>query len=119
MGTNYYAVTKYCQHCKRGNPIHIGKSSVGWMFVFHGYPDPWDEVQIRSWAEWKYCLLNEADHIEDEYGKLVSFADFKKVVENRHNPSGLKIPANEIPHHHKDKYWLDPEGQSFCSLEFS
>jgi len=33
MGINYYIVKDECEHCGRGDRIHIGKSSAGRQFI--------------------------------------------------------------------------------------
>ncbi len=37
MGINYYHRTNICKECGRYDERHIGKSSHGWQFSFHGY----------------------------------------------------------------------------------
>lgn len=39
MGTNYYLRPDPCECCGRGlEPLHIGKSCMGWCFRLHVYP---------------------------------------------------------------------------------
>ena len=84
MGTNYYLQAPKCFHCgKADEPLHLGKSSGGWCFSLHVYPEEginnWDDLQ----AHIVQCLLH--NHIiVNEYGDAVSFEEFKQVVENRH-----------------------------------
>ena len=45
MGTNYYAVRKRPSLYDR--TIHIGKSSVGWLFLFH------DNERFHTYPQFK------------------------------------------------------------------
>lgn len=62
MGTNYYAVMK---KPTIADPIHIGKSSIGWKFLFHSIPGYFNYVSGESL---------------DTYGKWVKF--LKEYTEN-------------------------------------
>ena len=81
MGTNYYLVKgehypeynngSIISHMLKwgtGRPpmIHIGKSSAGWCFGLHVYPD----FAIKTLDDWKNFttkMLADGWHIEDEY----------------------------------------------------
>jgi hypothetical protein len=113
MGTNYYyrpEGTTTCPRCGQGGAAkdeeHIGKSSAGWTFSFHG------TEFAGSYAEW-LDVLEVGGEIFDEYGRKVSLEDFKAMVEDKKN----------APHHHAREYpqgsWTDPEGHSFSGGEFS
>lgn len=83
MGTNYYLVKGehppevHYDHPLNGflkwgtgKPpmIHIGKSSGGWCFALHIYP----ELGINTLADWQVFasrLLSEGWRIENEYGE--------------------------------------------------
>lgn len=72
MGTNYYAV-------KNGptttGPLHIGKSSAGWLFLFHQQEDVWRTPpviwntynQVKKWLHYytvetnEFVIMNEYD----------------------------------------------------------
>ena len=115
MGTNYDAHLNVCPHCERAEEIiHIGKSSWGWTFSFHGTDS------IRSWNDWQTELKRSTTRIYDEYGERISYEDFAKLVEerkyqpNNHAAQCLNGTIN-------DKYtthWLDAEGNSFSEGEF-
>lgn len=69
VGTNYYLDLKVCEHCGRGGDrIHIGKSSVGWVFALHVYPDR----GIRDLEDYLPLFEAEGSKITDEYGKPVT-----------------------------------------------
>jgi hypothetical protein len=73
MGTNYYwiaAPKPPCSHCGRAYDVerkHIGKSSAGWVFALHIYP----EEGINELPDWR-DKWQEAGRIEDEYGNAAS-----------------------------------------------
>ena len=105
MGTNYYHRTNTCPRCGRYDEQHIGKSSAGWSFSFHG------TETIRSYKGW-LKVLEGGGKIFNEYGDEVTLADFKELVKYK---SGGKKHAEEYP---RDN-WLDEEGYSFSGYEFS
>lgn len=86
MGTNYYAVEK--KFSLHRNIIHIGKSSAGWKFLFHGYQNyeyAWDKspINLNSLEDWKKFLMNKEYGILDEYDEEISYEDFFKKVEEK------------------------------------
>ena len=75
MGTNYYAVKK---RPTINEPLHIGKSSAGWKFLFQEINKynsfDWD-LEIHTFEQWKDFLdLVEKKQKEkhDEYSKNVN-----------------------------------------------
>ena len=99
MGTNYYAVKK--RPTLHNHAIHIGKSSVGWKFLFQGYQKrelSYDNfITINSIGDWEKFLSNKEWVILDEYDNLVSTTDFFKMVEekqNTENPDNFSDCAN-------------------------
>lgn len=80
MGTNYYQHGNVCERCGRGDaPRHIGKSSWGWCFSLHVYP----EDGINSLEDWKRILKGPGTFIEDEYGIKISLQCLLKVITER------------------------------------
>ncbi len=83
MGTNYYLQKKSgtcptCGHCYE-NPRHIGKSSGGWCFSLHVYP----EENIITLKDWKK-LYHDADAIiVNEYGEFISANDMDAIITDR------------------------------------
>lgn len=79
MGTNYYLKSKPCEtcgHCQ--NEIHIGKSCVGWQFLFKShYPS------LGSYSEWIDEINNEKKQIYNEYNEKIEKDDFFKMIENK------------------------------------
>ena len=67
MGMNFYLCFNACPHCGRSDDrLHIGKSSFGWCFALHVYP----ELGINSLDDWRQrwmepgaAILDEADRV--------------------------------------------------------
>jgi hypothetical protein len=129
MGTNYYVASNHCECCDRyDEEYHIGKSSGGWAFSFHGYR----AERLVSWQAWKEFLKDKV--IMDEYGERIDYDWFVEYIEGpkapsytnahgrknlQHNDEGRK-PSNFGYAWFNPEYdWDDPEGYAFCSREFS
>lgn len=78
MGTNYY--TK-----KRNKDFHIGKSSIGWQFLFQGYK----EFNLNSKKDWFKYLKRYNKKIYDEYEEEIDLNDFFKLIETKNSNSNL------------------------------
>jgi hypothetical protein len=78
MGTNYYLRENICEHCGRSDePTHIGKSSAGWCFALHVYPDQ----GIHDLPDWESRWAT-APHavIKDEYGRELSADEMRLII---------------------------------------
>lgn len=88
METNYYAVKNIPTTCEEEWRIHIGKSSFGWLFLFHDcehfrtYPQviKWLDDNVRSG---NYVLMNE-------YDEVVPINDFIDLVQNKQNNANCR-----------------------------
>ena len=112
MGTNYYLHLDTCPTCKHAKErIHIGKSSWGWTFTFKAYLNEWDTLRIGTAHDWR--KRTKEGIIVDEYGKEESYDDFWKMVDDK----------SKAEHNHAKEYpdgnFLDAEGHSFSTYEFS
>ena len=116
MGTNYYVV-------KNGpsvrDPIHIGKSSIGWMFNFQTQNDKWSDPpvvwntykQVTDWLK-KYTVESSNYVIMDEYDEVVPFSDFVDMVQAKQNsPSCRDNPDNF-------RYCRNVDGYRFSDGDF-
>jgi len=125
MGTNYYVAENVCACCNRyDEKYHIGKSSWGWAFSFHGYK--YDG--LTSWQKWKEYLRDKK--LCNEYGQIIDYDWFVGFVETEKAPNYVN-PDNDhknLVHNEEgrkegwfnpDYDWDDPEGYSFSSREFS
>lgn len=79
MGTNYYLLDHHCPSCNRADRVHIGKSSWGWCFALHVYP----EESLSSWTDWCARLQQSPTQIVNEYGDSVSYEELVKIVTER------------------------------------
>lgn len=76
MGTNYYwhdVTTPF-------TPIHVGKSSGGWCFSLHVYP----ENNINDLEDWLKIFDNRMGYIRNEYGESVSRREMIDIITNRY-----------------------------------
>lgn len=84
MGTNYYLVSPECSHCgKELEPrIHLGKSSFGWCFSLHVYPEfgICDIAAIRALIVEK---IKDKWYIINEYNEQISVDKFFDIVTKR------------------------------------
>jgi len=72
MGTNYYLESKPCPHCGRGGETrHIGKSSAGWVFALHVYPND----GINDLFDWRELFNSDETVTRDEHGNTISRHD--------------------------------------------
>lgn len=88
MGTNYYLTSKSCECCgRRGDRIHIGKSSIGWCFGLHVYRDGvmfnGKELTIADLKDWIPLMNAESAQIEDEYGDVIPVVDMLSRIRER------------------------------------
>lgn len=114
MSTNYYAITNRCGFCGRSNREHIGKRSGGEVFFYAG-----DDAGKRSWTAWKeYLASKHVELIEDEYRRPVDLSTFVAMVESMPN-RGKQYESDSAFSRYGDSAWLDDEGYSFCTWEFS
>lgn len=89
MGTNYYVVPN---RPSVNEPIHIGKSSIGWLFNFQAQREPWHDPpiewntfeQVRDWL-YKYTVESNEFVIMDEYDKIIPFNDLMELIEDKQN----------------------------------
>lgn len=90
MGTNYYFYRKVCGHCGRGDePIHIGKSSFGWCFSLHIYP----EEDIHDLPDWQRAWDEPESIIKDEYGQAITKEDMLvKITQRGDNKTNWEKP---------------------------
>jgi hypothetical protein len=92
MGTNYYLHENACPTCGRGpEPLHIGKSSGGWVFALHVIP----EEGINDLPDW-IKRWEKGGVVKDEYGETVTPEEMISVIKDRawgRWDGGRKVPG--------------------------
>lgn len=109
MGTNYYMSTRSMPACAGyfgcsdytltdtpdwGYQIHIGKSSLGWTFLFHGYK------HVHSFDDLKKIIKSGEWILYDEYKRpwtldeLESLIDSKKYGQSHVSKLDVKTDAD-------------------------
>lgn len=84
MGTNYYIwVDTADGECEK---IHIGKSSMGWVFSLRIY----ENKNILSLYDWMPVILNTNHVIRDEYDRNITAAEMLRTITCR----GREEPGN-------------------------
>lgn len=114
MGTNYYAESSV-----HGVPVrlHIGKSSVGWKFLFAQYDN------LRSWQEWKAYLEQPNVSIVDEHDDTMGFVNFSQMVwDKQHSPGARDFLNASVTDWGPDidrgrSEYVDKYGYRFCKSD--
>lgn len=100
MGTNYYAVRR---KPTLEEPIHIGKSSGGWLFCFQEQKINWGKYhcewhtynQVKAWLKEHTTGENPPYTILNEYDEELTFDEFIKIVDDKQkDPHCLSNPEN-------------------------
>lgn len=116
MGTNYYAV-KNCPSL--AGPIHIGKSSAGWLFSFQSQNDKWRDPPV-VWNTYKQVIdwlhkntVEKTDYvILNEYDEIIPFDDFVELVQSKQNDLLCKGNPDNF------SYSRNVDGYRFSDEEF-
>lgn len=98
------------------DPIHIGKSSIGWKFLFHtvpGYINYINGESLDSYSRWIRFLKEYTDNdtivIMNEYDEEVSLTDLIELVQRK------QLETNDDNFKHCDNV----EGYRFFIGDFS
>jgi len=94
MGTNYYWYkVPPCPCCGREyESLHIGKSSAGWCFSLHIYP----EQDLNTLSKWKRLWKLPGSYIKDEYGAHITVSQMLDIITKRSRQGPLP-----------DRQWLE------------
>lgn len=110
MGTNYYLVKN---RPSTDSGLHIGKSSLGWRFLFHKLPIWETDKPLNTFEQWRDYLKETTESgnyvIMNEYDEVVSLDDFLKMVANKQNENKPDM----------FEYCENVNGYRFASGEFS
>jgi hypothetical protein len=85
MGTNYYVWTN------TRDEMHIGKSSMGWVFALRVYP----ELGINNLYDWLPILLNPENKIRNEYSREVSSQEMLETIVLRSRDDSVRWSESE------------------------
>lgn len=110
MGMNYYVKIGKTE-------LHIGKSSIGWQFLFQGHIG----YDLDSKLEWLMFLSKYKKHIYDSDEQKISFNELRELIE-RKSPNDLTlkshydecVKSNQLEHFVKK----DSEGYTIIFNEF-
>ena len=88
MGPNYYVVPN---RPSMREPVHIGKSSAGWLFGFQEQDNPWWDDPPVVWHTYNQVMdwlrkwtVEKTDYvIMNEYDEIVTYEEFKKLVDDK------------------------------------
>lgn len=117
MGTNYYVVRN---RPTTDDPIHIGKNSYGWLFLFEAHNDTWADPpiiwntfdQVKEWLK-KYTIDSTDYVIIDEYDEIVPYDEFVSMVETNQND------VFSLSNEDNFKHCRNVNGYRFSDQEFS
>ncbi|MBR3445591.1 MAG: hypothetical protein IKH14_07000 [Prevotella sp.] len=117
MGTNYYAVKN---RPTTQEPIHIGKSSIGWLFCFERQHIPWNDPpvewntyeQVKDWLI-KYTVESDYYVIINEYDEIISFDEFVEMVDEKQNDEFCKSNEDNFAYSDNVNGYRFTEGD-FC-----
>ena len=112
MGKNYYLKLKHGVSSDYfiSAGLHIGKSSVGWKFVFQAYDFP----RITSFNQWITKLKDSTYEIIDEDNEKIDLNELLELIE-----SNSKEKSQSENNKSERYYFQDEQGYEFCSVEFS
>lgn len=101
MGTNYYYHPGgRCYACGRSDDhIHIGKSSAGWVFSLHVYPDDEDD-RPSTWVDWLKLFAAPEAAITDEYGRDISVSAMVEIVTERGRDGLFEFKSQWLAENH-------------------
>ena len=90
MGTNFYLQKGSCANCRHmPESTHLGKSSSGWCFGLHVYPECGihDLPELLDWLKGELGYLKRPPQdwpkIVDEYGQVHTLESFLEAVTKR------------------------------------
>lgn len=107
MSTNFYAHPRNTKFWGT-DPIHIGKSSGGWSFLWHAIPS----AGLTSVEAWVDLLLSASTRITDEYGRKYSFFQF--IGEVRSTDESSSGPRELYSGQYVDKFGNVFDDHDFC-----
>lgn len=85
MGTNYYLVKN---RPSIDSGLHIGKSSIGWRFLFRKYNNPFEvDNFLDTFERWRDYLKEATESgthvIMNEYDDIVTYEFLMELIESK------------------------------------
>jgi hypothetical protein len=81
-------------------PVHIGKCSFGWKFLFRLHPFYSDYKTLKKWIKDKVII--------DEYGRIKTYRNFVKMIKYK----------QQYKHHFGTRGYRDIKGYDFLDIGF-
>lgn len=107
MGTNYYLKSIACKTCGHSQTeLHIGKSSMGWKFLFNG-----NDFYRSNFDSWMEEFKHPNKQIYDENNQKLTLEEFLDIVEKK-SEGKCHLDSN-FP-----AFYQDEKGYDFCRNEF-
>jgi len=105
MSTNYYYYHHHhCPHCGRNDPpLHVGKSSSGWCFALHVYPD----AGLHTLADW-VVRWRAGGVIQDQHGDTVAVEDMLSVISERTGDGSNSFAMSDYSVYHNGAIDSEP-----------
>ena len=98
MGTNYYVYIANEDVTKDAEELHIGKSSIGWVFSLRIHP----ERGIHTLYDWMPVLLNHQNVIRDEYGRNITAHEMLRTITMRERSEPVNWSEQEFELNHAE-----------------
>ena len=125
MGTNYYSVTKRYRDLERDGDLryetlgtqeklHIGKSSAGWHFGLHVFP----ETGIHDIEGWVPYLLCSDRVIVDEYGEELTYEKLINVITQRGREEPCNWSDDMLYRNFAERVWLRQSRSRHLGLHY-
>jgi len=132
VGTNYFVRVNECSCCNRYEELHVGKS--GNTVQAYTHPEwsqpgdaDWNPTpigEIRSWRDWRRLMWEHKHTVWNEYGVEMSDDNLIAIFES--STMKARGSAHQWALENRGRYpevladsWLDDEGFSMTSREFS
>lgn len=109
MGMNFYIKSN-------DKEIHIGKSSLGWQFLFEGNK----ELNLNSKKEWIDFLFNNEENIYNELNEIIPKNEFLELIEFKSSKNKLLLNHYDetIKVGYKEDVIKDIDGYTILYNEF-
>jgi hypothetical protein len=98
MGTNYTVYITNQDGDQNCEVLHIGKSSMGWVFSLRVYP----QRGICTLYDWIPILINHENVIRNEYGSQITATEMLQTITVRGQKLAQTWSARELAMNHAE-----------------